>query len=502
MSLIKSNGIKEDRNILITLIIYTFLLLFFISKMSPLYPTNEWADINLYFNLGKAAFNGHTIYSEAFDHKGPLIFIIYGIGYLISNSSFLGVYIIQSIFWTLMVFAAYYTARLYLDKIYAFITAVLFPVFISTHTSQGGSAEEFVAVFAVISMFLFISYFKDSTVIKHKPAEMLVHGILFAAVIFIKINLAIFWFFPIFAIFLNILLNKEYKNLIHNIAAFIVGILVVTLPFIIYFAVNNSLAEAWDIYIILNRSYAEIGTLPEIIEQLVVRFYLRLRFEPFDFIIILTGAIWFPLKYIENKLGRIAIICSFFAVFCVIFITPKFLYYYTILYYIFGLLGFIVICRHIKLDSKWYIYAICAALALYWGISKKNFFGYEIKDLLGDKQKITVYSHFENIIGSEDNPTLMNMGLDENNVIFTRLNIMPNVKYFTTPNITYDMYPDMRNTQTEYVKNKEVQFIILPQKALYFDYFYDSTFLNENYNLIDTYVDDMDKFFLLYKRKD
>lgn len=239
----------------------------------------------------------------------------------------------------------------------------------------------------------------------------------------------------------------------------------VTLPFILYFVVNNSLSEAWNIYIVLNRSYAEIGTLPEVIEQLAVRFYLRLRFEPFDFIIILTGAIWFPIRYIKNKLGKIAIICSFFAVYSVIFITPKFLYYYTIVYYIYGLLGFIVICNHLNLKPEWYIYAICAVLALNWGISKKNFFDFEIKDLLSRKQETTVYSHFESIIGgAETNPTLMNMGLDENNVIFTQLNIIPNVKYFITPNITYEMYPEMRNAQTDYIKTRKYNLLFCRRK--------------------------------------
>ncbi|MDR0825520.1 MAG: hypothetical protein LBN74_10530, partial [Prevotella sp.] len=107
----------QDKNILILLFVYAALLLFFCSKMSPLYPFNEWSDINLYFNIGKAIFNGKVLYTEAFDHKGPLIFFIYGVGYLISNTSFLGMYIIEVLMWTFMIYAAYFTAKLYLDKV-------------------------------------------------------------------------------------------------------------------------------------------------------------------------------------------------------------------------------------------------------------------------------------------------------------------------------------------------------------------------------------------------
>jgi hypothetical protein len=53
-------AIVKDKNILILLSLYSFLLLFFCSKMSPLYPINEWSDVNLYYNIGKAIFNGRT----------------------------------------------------------------------------------------------------------------------------------------------------------------------------------------------------------------------------------------------------------------------------------------------------------------------------------------------------------------------------------------------------------------------------------------------------------
>lgn len=123
---IHQNSIS-DRSILIILFIYTFVLLFFVTTLSPLYPSNEWSDLNLYFNIGKAIFNAKTLYTEVFDHKGPLIFFIYGLGYLISGTSFLGVYIIFSLLWIIAIFAAYYTAKLFLDQIYSFIVAITFP---------------------------------------------------------------------------------------------------------------------------------------------------------------------------------------------------------------------------------------------------------------------------------------------------------------------------------------------------------------------------------------
>lgn len=494
--------IIEDKRIFIVLFLYTFLLIFFCSMMSPLYPYNDWSDINLYFNIGKAMFNGKTLYTEVFDHKGPFIFFIYGIGYLISNTSFFGIYIIEAVCWTLMVFTAYFTARLYLDKIYAFIVALVFPVLMLSHTSEGGSAEEFVAVFQVISLYLFVRYFKAENASAHKPVYMLIHGLMCIMVLLIKINLVVFWFFPLLAIFINLILKKEYRNVIHNVLAFFLGVAIVALPFLIYFCANKALSEFWDIYINLNRSYAKIGNLWEVIEGLFVRFYLRLRFETFEFLIILLGAIYFPIEYIKNRLGMISIILSFIALYVAIFVTPGYVYYYSVPYYIYALLGCIVLCKFLNISSNWRVYFICTLLAFIWGINRRDFFGFTVSDLMKRTQQETIVDKISDIIGQEKNPTVLNLGLDANNGVFTRLNIVPSVKYFITPNLHYDIYPEMRNEQTLYINNKEVQFIILPEGGLNFDYFQNLSALHENYILIDKFLNSESKMLYLYKRKD
>lgn len=493
--------ISDDKNSLIVLFIYTFLLLFFCSMMSPLYPINDWSDINLYFNLGKAMMNGRTLYTEAFDHKGPFIFFIYGIGYLISNASFFGMYIIESLCWVAMVFAAYFTARLYVEKIYAFIVALVVPLFILSHSSQGGSAEEFIVIFEAISLWLFIKYFKGENKV-HKPTYMAVHGLMVAATLFSKINLVIFWFFPLLAIFVGLLINKEYRNFLQNIAAFFIGFLIISLPISLYLLINGALGEAYDIYITLNRSYARIGGLMEVVEGLAVRFYLRFRFETFEFLIIMLGAVYFPIKHLKHKLGRISIILSFVAVYVAIFITPGYVYYYSIPYYVFCIPGCIVVCKLLKLPDNRKVYALATTLALVWGVTSTNFFGMQISELFGKAERNTVANRISKVIESESNPTLINLGLDGNNTIFTKLNIVPNVKYFVTPNLPYDIYPEMRNAQTKYIENKEVQFVILPKGALNFDYFFTMPTLQENYSLVDTYEDEEKTTFYLYKRID
>ena len=67
-------------------IIYcTFLSVIFItlcSKCSFLYGFNEWVDTNCLFTVGKSMMNGKVLYKDIFDHKGPLIYLLYGIAVL------------------------------------------------------------------------------------------------------------------------------------------------------------------------------------------------------------------------------------------------------------------------------------------------------------------------------------------------------------------------------------------------------------------------------------
>ncbi|MFT4222166.1 glycosyltransferase family 39 protein [Dysgonomonas sp.] len=496
--------ITQEKNTLLLLSVYVLLLLFFCSKMSPLYPINEWADVNLYFNIGKMINEGKTIYTEAFDHKGPLIFFLYAIGAKISGTSFFGMYLIESIGWTVMVFFAYLTARLFADKIYAFIIAMIFPVLMLSHTAQGGSAEEFIAIAQVVSLYFFIRYFKDGTSV-HKPKHMLIHGLMSAIALLIKINLVIFWFFPLLAVFVNLALKKEYKNLMRNMITYILGVLIIALPICIYFLANNALSEAWNIYITLNKKYAAVNnfTLFGIVERLIGVFYLKLRYDTFDFLIVLTGAIYFPIRSIKNKWGCISIILSFVALFAAIFSTPMHVNYYAIPYYIYILPGCIVLSSFFRITPSKTAYVASLILILTLGIKQQDFFGIQISSLIKSEKPKGLIFQFSEIIKKEKEPTLLNLSLDEGNAVFTAANIKPTVKYFVSPNLPHSIYPDLRNEQTQYIEKKEVQFIILSQESLNYNYFHELPALESNYIIVSLYVNpEYDTHYYLYKRKD
>ena len=65
------------------------------SASSPLYPFNYWDDANIYLTIGRCIKHGLVLYRDAYDHKGPTLFFIHAIAAVISEKSFLGVWLIE-----------------------------------------------------------------------------------------------------------------------------------------------------------------------------------------------------------------------------------------------------------------------------------------------------------------------------------------------------------------------------------------------------------------------
>lgn len=519
----------SEKKVILFISGYVFLLLFFCSHMSPLFYSNEWADVNIYFNVAKAMLNGRTLYTETFDHKGPFIFFIYGLGCLISDNSFLGMFLIQWAAWIAMVYFVYKLSRLYLDNVFSYIVAFIFPVFVMKIMKVGGSAEEFILVFECISLYYFVKYFKEKDALAHKPSTMFIHGLLCSMVFFTKLNLLVFWFFPLAAIFLNLLLKKEFKNFALNILAYLGGFLVVASPILFYLYYNDALQEAYSVYIELNRKYAELQSISGTIELILLR-VVYLFIDPFSlFLMAMVGIFHFPLKHIKHTLGKYSLLLSGVFLYIIMFMSPVFQVYYPIVFLVFSMLGilslFIYISKFVDVKrniTPAYIFIITVVF-VYMGYSQGDLSGNRIAQNAIDLKPGLITQKLHDEIMKEKDPTLLNIGFGLGNSLFTTCNIVPNVRYFVSPNLTYESYPQLRDEQTKYIENKEIKFIVAQLSVLEDmdgstkvqkrrnisnnKYFFNLPAFKENYELIlaDTVSNTIDEggseIYQLYKLK-
>ena len=89
------------------------LALLIATSSSPLYAANFWTDTNIYFTIGRGMTRGLMPYRDLFDHKGPLLFMLYALGAAISDTSFVGVFILEALSLAAAVYAGWRTVSLF-----------------------------------------------------------------------------------------------------------------------------------------------------------------------------------------------------------------------------------------------------------------------------------------------------------------------------------------------------------------------------------------------------
>ena len=97
--------------------------------------------------------NGMIPYVDFADSKGPLLWLIYGIGYLISHHSYIGVFWISVLFYTVTLFAAYKLCRLFVDKDVAAVSTAALPFFLFVFYCGEIKTEDFCYTFIMLSLY-------------------------------------------------------------------------------------------------------------------------------------------------------------------------------------------------------------------------------------------------------------------------------------------------------------------------------------------------------------
>ena len=123
-----------------------FLTITVCSKSSFLYPFNDWVDVNCFFTVGRGILHGLTPYRDLYEQKGPLTYLLFALAAAVSESSYIGVYVIETLCYAAFVYIGGRIAETVSGFRGAFwpaaaLTAVLVPI--SPAFSHGSSAEEF-----------------------------------------------------------------------------------------------------------------------------------------------------------------------------------------------------------------------------------------------------------------------------------------------------------------------------------------------------------------------
>lgn len=234
---------------------------------SSLYATNFWTDTNIYFTIGRGMTQGLMPYRDLFDHKGPLLYMIYALAALISDTSFIGVFCLEVISLAAMLFAGYKTVRLYGEGRLAVLSIPLVAMVTVTCTAftQGGSAEEF--CLPALSVALYAALRRMHTEDAH-PARL--HGLFGAAmgwVFLIKYTDCGLFFGLGAALIAWELWNGGLGRAAKAVFAMFGGFCAMVLPVAAYLWANGALGACLDVYFVQNL-FTYVGEPMTLVEHL------------------------------------------------------------------------------------------------------------------------------------------------------------------------------------------------------------------------------------------
>ena len=246
---------KDSRLKYFLFIISAALFLMLATRSSFLYVFNNWDDANSYFSMGKALFNGKIPYREVFDQKGMYLYFLYGLAYLVSHTSFLGVYLIEVVAGSLDILGFYKILRLYVsEKVSAILSPLSFLfLIVSKSFWWGGSAEELCLPLYIFALYILVKYFKtDYSERSMDLKSVFCAGLLAGIVANIKFTGLGFFFAWMMFSFISFLVHKKFLKGIEACFVFLLGMFIPFVPWIIYFAIKNSLYYWYYGYVYIN----------------------------------------------------------------------------------------------------------------------------------------------------------------------------------------------------------------------------------------------------------
>lgn len=470
-SLILNSNIFKNKNAITTnskplnvkVILFLFLLSIFTitlcSKCSPIYPFNDWLDINCFFTVGKATVKGQVMYKDIFEQKGPILYFIYSLSYLISNTTFFGTYLLEILFCFLFLLSSYKTMLLFTNSKVLYIIPVMTAfIYSSSAFTHGGSAEEFCLPAVSLALCLGLK-----SLVKNVPFTKIsgyLLGITLGYVLWIKYTMLGFYIgFILFMIFFYIG-QKWIKELFQTALFTILGIATISIPVLIYFIANNAITDLFTVYFYNNMFLYSIDNGGNKLLNLINN--LNIGFTSFSGVYIfgLVGIIIsIYLSYIihSKSIAKFLISIAVFAFFFV-YMGGRDFGYYSLIFSVFApiFMAYInsIFISKVTINNNASkkiatigLFAISLVLML---IFSPNTY------MLKYKKEDLPQFKFDKIISQTKNPTLLNYGFLDGG-FYTVSDIMPTCKYYCTLSVPYQ---DMYDTQNRFVDEGLTDYIV------------------------------------------
>ena len=190
-------------------------------------------------------------YKDTFDHKGPLIYVLNYWGLKISY--YRGVWLFEMIFMTITLFMLYKIARLRTKWASSLLVVLTAMSLLFGYFEKGNFTEEYAMPFIAIGVYIFLDYLLNGQISRLRIA---ISGFSMGAVCMLRPNMIAVWIVFCAAIFFRKIWVREWKQLGQFVLWFIIGFLLMVLPFVVWLVANDALQSCFEDYILFNMHYS------------------------------------------------------------------------------------------------------------------------------------------------------------------------------------------------------------------------------------------------------
>ena len=420
------------------------------SKSSPLFVLNDWMDANIFFTMGKSMFSGKVLYRDVFDHKGPVLYFIYGIGWLLDHTGFTGVFLLEVASFAAFLGFSLRTVSLLAAKPVHPAWAVLPAAAIAAGRafSHGGSAEEFLLPFLAAALYGLLKIVCED---RSMPLPAVVgQGFLAGCALWLKYTVLgyyLVWVVMLAAVYLRRGLRRK---LLQSCGAYLGGMALATLPWVVYFGLHGALADWFTAYFYDNL-FLYSGNGGGAV-ALVQHFWWAVRDALPGAVLLVLFLLWAVVAHRRAAAGAVCVLAAGLGLTSLM---GGYLVYYGLVLSVFVPLGLVpLVCfaqrplpSGLRMAAPWM--GVTAACVVCW-------FGSPNKPLRGRSADTLPQLRFAQTITAEPGASLLNYGTLDGG-FYTASALLPPCRYFCVTNMPLE---DQWTEQNALLEQGQVTYMV------------------------------------------
>lgn len=244
---------KENIIAIVFILVLSLLLtmaneFFIVSKRIP------FSDLGVYQYIGCLLNQGKFPYVDAFDHKGPILYLLYAIGTRLSVGH--GMWFINYVFMVGTLAFSYLSAKKFVGPMWSLLLClVVYSEFINMEF-LGGTPEFFAMLFIAADLYILTDYYKDGDISNRK---VLLLGLFTGCAFWLKHLLICTILIICFFVVIDCAVQKDYKKISRYLGFFICGFGLVSASVIFWVLAHHAGKEMFFDYFIYNLQYGGRG---------------------------------------------------------------------------------------------------------------------------------------------------------------------------------------------------------------------------------------------------